>query len=131
MVDVLNSSSLSSLTQAERDKNAQNAKLLALLDEFDVEVQARANRLRVQATQELKMSLMNQLHLELVKVPQRIRTMTMKEFCEKYNGDINQVYQKEIENLAASIQFTGAIKKRKENPIPASDAKNAKIKTTH
>jgi hypothetical protein len=41
----------------------------------------------------LAMDLRNALHVELLKLPKKYRTMTMKEFHEKYQGDWNAFFK--------------------------------------
>ncbi|KAL6064854.1 EF-hand domain-containing protein [Balamuthia mandrillaris] len=75
-------------------QSAHAAHLEAILDEFDLEVETRSAALMSEA-RDLCSSLKNQLHVELMKLPKRIREMPMKEFIDKHGGDINELHKNE------------------------------------
>ncbi len=103
----------------------RQGRVAALLDEFDIEgmhpigggvacvgrlllcmwmaVEARCEALKAHAA-ELATSFRNQLSIELIKIPKAIREMPMKEFVEKYGGDLNVYIEEGIKKRAQSIE---------------------------
>lgn len=75
---------------SERENTAPNAaliaKLQALLEEYDLEVESRCLAMQSQADH-LAMGLRNALHMELMKLPKKVRTMPMHQFLKEYQGD--------------------------------------------
>lgn len=62
-------------------------------EEFDIEVEKRCHNIMVQA-EAMTVSIKNTLNVELMRLPKKIRTMPLGEFCGKYQGDL-QIYDTE------------------------------------
>ncbi|CAM9894475.1 unnamed protein product, partial [Heterosigma akashiwo] len=57
------------------------------LEDIGNEVEIRCQKIRQEADV-LSMSLKNAFHVEMVRIPKNIRSMSLKEFCETYGEDI-------------------------------------------
>ena len=64
----------------------------ALLEEFELEVECKVREMH-EMTERLASRLQSNHRMELGKLPQAIRDMTMQEFCVKYGGDIDAALQ--------------------------------------
>lgn len=51
----------------------------------------------------LAVSLENAFHVQLMKLPKKIRTLSMGEFCEKYAGDLQQVYDEQLQRVVQDL----------------------------
>ena len=76
--------------KAERENQEPNAalqaKLQTILDEYDLEVESRCLSMQSQA-EHLAMGLRNTLHMELMKLPKKVRSMPMHQFLKEYQGE--------------------------------------------
>ena len=61
-------------------------------------VEARCKKME-EEIEELVDALRNQLFIEIMKLPQGIREMPMKEFLTQYGGDVNEVYSENLKKL--------------------------------
>lgn len=87
------------------------ARLKGILEEYDNEVEARCLHMQTQADG-LVMGLRNSLHMELMKLPKRVRTMPLSQFLKE---------QPELRPLGSSAANTSVA------PTPARGGDAAKI----
>jgi hypothetical protein len=120
MVDVQSREPLASPLGKRKDAVQVYAegRVTALLDEFDIEVEDKCNFLKQQAA-ELATSVRNQLAIELVKIPKRIREMPMKTFMEEYGGDLNIVIEDDMRKQIE--RSTPMLTSRKSNVVLPSE----------
>jgi hypothetical protein len=74
-------------SERESEANTQlMARLSALLEEYDLEVEQRCLHMQTQA-EHLAFALKNTLQMELMKLPKRTRAMPLHQFLKEYTGD--------------------------------------------
>jgi len=83
---------------AKRKKEFKESKFRSVLSDFDCEVDVRCKKME-EEIEELVEALRNQLSIEIMKLPQGIREMPMKEFLAQYAGDVNEVYSENLKKL--------------------------------
>jgi hypothetical protein len=96
----------------------QRERVQVRLEEFDIEVQSRLDGMKAEVTQ-LVQSLKKTFRVELIKIPKAVRTMSLKQFKEKYGCDIGAV-QKE----AANQQLADVV--NMQPPPPPSTTRRSK-----
>eukprot|EP01113_Clastostelium_recurvatum_P043414 TRINITY_DN7176_c0_g1_i1.p1 TRINITY_DN7176_c0_g1~~TRINITY_DN7176_c0_g1_i1.p1 ORF type:complete len:218 (+),score=52.05 TRINITY_DN7176_c0_g1_i1:95-655(+) len=84
--------------QEEAHDKINQLKFNVLVEEFDLEVEARVSAMRAHA-EALAAGLDAALRVEILKLPHKVRTMKMKDFKEIYGGDIGNVIQEDIDTL--------------------------------
>mmetsp|Transcript_35850 Transcript_35850/g.59768 ORF Transcript_35850/g.59768 Transcript_35850/m.59768 type:complete len:275 (+) Transcript_35850:60-884(+) len=90
------SSIASSVSEDFDDK--ENLKISGILEELEVEVESRAQKIMTFA-EERAMEIGNAFHVQLMKLPKKIRTMTILEFCNTYSGDVNSVIFSDVNSM--------------------------------
>eukprot|EP00742_Colponemidia_sp_Colp-10_P007099 GILJ01007622.1.p1 GENE.GILJ01007622.1~~GILJ01007622.1.p1 ORF type:complete len:212 (-),score=42.03 GILJ01007622.1:218-853(-) len=83
----------------ENDDPRQNA----LLEEFQLEIDSRCRALQTSA-EDVILSLRNAFHVELMKIPKKIRMMPLSEFQAAYEGDISDILKADIQKMQQQME---------------------------
>mmetsp|Transcript_4256 Transcript_4256/g.10860 ORF Transcript_4256/g.10860 Transcript_4256/m.10860 type:complete len:316 (+) Transcript_4256:127-1074(+) len=99
-----------------------------MLAEFDLEVQAKVEHLRSVA-ESLAVTIENTFMVQMLKLPKKIRTLTMEEFCTKYAGDLQQVVDEQlrrvVDDLALEEDAAQALSAQRYNTMSRATAAKA------
>jgi hypothetical protein len=107
--------------------DAQDADSVAMmLAEFDLEVQAKIERMRSVAEGEA-VAIDNTFMVQMLKLPKKVRTLTMDDFCTKYAGDLKQVVDEQlrrvVDDLAQEEDAALALSAKRYNTMSRAAAK--------
>eukprot|EP00040_Diaphanoeca_grandis_P006399 m.37292 g.37292 ORF g.37292 m.37292 type:complete len:287 (-) comp17622_c0_seq1:307-1167(-) len=91
-------------------------RLICQLEEFDIEVESRIDGMKADVSR-LTNSLRQKFAIELIKLPKRIRSMSLRTFREKYGGDIGAVQKEEVVQKMSEVA---------DLPPPPSTARRSK-----
>eukprot|EP01087_Luapelamoeba_hula_P005863 TRINITY_DN15915_c0_g1_i1.p1 TRINITY_DN15915_c0_g1~~TRINITY_DN15915_c0_g1_i1.p1 ORF type:complete len:142 (+),score=44.19 TRINITY_DN15915_c0_g1_i1:32-427(+) len=93
----------------DKENTAQNhrvdlraAKLRSVLADFDLRVEMNCTKMKEELS-ELVADLRSQLEIEIMKLPEGVREMPMKEFMSKYGGDVNQLFDENLKRMLAQL----------------------------
>mmetsp|Transcript_4006 Transcript_4006/g.7703 ORF Transcript_4006/g.7703 Transcript_4006/m.7703 type:complete len:291 (-) Transcript_4006:368-1240(-) len=88
----------------KKARSSQDDDITAFLEDMDVELNSRCRMINLEAgrrTDELR----DTYSREIIRLPKAIRNMSVREFCEKYGGKINQVLEEERQRVLESTGF--------------------------
>jgi hypothetical protein len=98
----------------------QQLKASIILEDFDLEIESRVKQIE-NATEGQILSLNNGLQIELFKVPTRIRTMKMSDFCssQKLPTSIRKTQKGTNQDTITPLLKQKMPKQPKEDPMPS------------
>jgi len=97
--------------ETETDKVEFQNKINTILDEFELEFQAKLRDLQ-ELAESHAVTLQNCLAVQLVKIPKRIREMPLFQFRHQYQEDVSNYLMTEIKT-GINRQLRSGVKKRK------------------
>lgn len=92
------------------------SQLEAMLEEFDLEVRTRCDQMESQ-TEKLVIALRNALHVELMKIPAKVRAMPMAEFTERYAGSVHAVAGESVQRLIDTLAAAPLTVRKDREPL--------------
>eukprot|EP00002_Diphylleia_rotans_P001826 TRINITY_DN11061_c0_g1_i1.p1 TRINITY_DN11061_c0_g1~~TRINITY_DN11061_c0_g1_i1.p1 ORF type:complete len:334 (+),score=72.56 TRINITY_DN11061_c0_g1_i1:48-1049(+) len=101
--------SASNTTQSEISMEPQQARLKAMVDEFDIEVEQKCRKI-LHDSEGMALSIRSALTVELMRLPKKISSMTMREFFGTFQGDVEKVQEGERQKLREALQTPGRLK---------------------
>ncbi len=81
---------------------AASASSESLLQELEIELQEKMSQMRALADR-LALRLDSSFQCELLKLPKAVRTMTMRDFCVQYGGDVDEAIKQQAKRARASV----------------------------
>eukprot|EP00189_Rhodosorus_marinus_P002560 CAMPEP_0113958050 /NCGR_PEP_ID=MMETSP0011_2-20120614/3128_1 /TAXON_ID=101924 /ORGANISM="Rhodosorus marinus" /LENGTH=414 /DNA_ID=CAMNT_0000968717 /DNA_START=81 /DNA_END=1325 /DNA_ORIENTATION=+ /assembly_acc=CAM_ASM_000156 len=109
---------------AQRAENLGSEDIDTIIAEMDVEVQARCDALRSLAEQ-VALSLQNAFRVEMLKLPRRVRGMSVRQFYENYAGDVDAILMHDIRK---TVEESIAMESRKSSGLVRTDNKRRRAR---
>jgi hypothetical protein len=97
--DETNKENQSSYEDEERKRVLKKAKVKALLEDFDNEVDSRVHKMEIES-ENIAKKLRQSMYVWLLQLPPRVRNLPLSEFVEKYQGDLNKAMRDEQVSMA-------------------------------
>jgi len=88
--------------QVDEELEERKRKVESIIDELDIEVDARCAELKSLA-KSAAFSVKNMFRVQMMKIPKKVRALTLNDFQKQYGGDIDAVLLKDIETSVANI----------------------------
>eukprot|EP00741_Cyanophora_paradoxa_P009454 tig00000144_g9158.t1 len=110
------SDSLASVLESEAaPEQPSEDKVAAVLDQIDLEIESRSKKI-ISFANDVAAEIQNAFHVQLMKLPKKIRSMPVKHFCSDYKGemervifcDVNSIVQDTISRTPAAARFTAS-----------------------
>ncbi|GJD08721.1 hypothetical protein Gasu2_30090 [Galdieria sulphuraria] len=112
-------------TQIDKKEEFRN-KINSILDEFELEFQAKIRGLQ-ELAEAHAVTLQNCMAVQLVKIPKKVREMSLADFRQQYREDVSTFLMTEIKT-GIKRQLRSGVKKRKTKNEPESSIKDTENK---
>ncbi|KAJ8902302.1 hypothetical protein NDN08_006709 [Rhodosorus marinus] len=109
---------------ARRAEKLDSEDIDTIIAEMEVEVQARCDALRSLAEQ-VALSLQNAFSVEVLKLPRRVRGMSVRQFYENYAGDVDAILMHDIRK---TVEESIAMESSKNSGLVRTDNKRRRAR---